>query len=825
MGVPRTTPNFESSIPFCKCSNLIYKIKCKICDIIYIGETSTPLNIRINNHRSLIKKKKGLEAEHFGVHGFGNAEIEILEFEADTKSRKQKESVYMLKYKSIYPYGLNERIGNVVALDNLNNMCVYRQFYKPINSINIKKHRSLHKNKKEFINIDNYVTNLDILDNNAFNNKFRYFFRFIFSRKVSFLKLLLKHVIKVKFNIIRYKHIVIDLIKFKIGIEINPQIKEVALKHIYLTLPFTKFFPVLDLKDINNKTSSLLPIEVPKPLVSFKLTNTIGNLVYNYRKIADNLDLDNLDKVNCKCKDPIYSEFCDPYYGHILTGNIDIVNNSDLRWALSKGAKFRPIFFKGKENFLIKIKEFLDLFILKYAYVFGIPIIAFLQWKHGFLEQAKVALEKGYCRKFFSKFKIKAAIEELQKDLVITPVDKAGSNFTFCCKLLYSKIIKKELYSGGTYNVCSNSEKDIIAIGINCNKNVDLKFDSSCYKLPYFFATGKFHKNPVKFRFITSSVNTIFKKYSLLVNAFLDQLSSYIYSRTNIKLHNNFIIENNLAVIKNIKNNNIKSVITFDFTTLYTKIPIDLLYDNICNLYEEFWPETDCFVFENNEYEKSTILAILKCSLKHNYIKIGNKIFNQVIGIPMGSNYSVNLANLFLFYYEYKFLKNCKHAEAYNLTSRYIDDLIAFNNDYIINDIRCIYPACMTVEISNEAPFREAHYLDLCIKINNLQGCNVSLYDKRRDYKFKILGFPNINSDIPSNLGKNTFMGQIIRIKRIDYNNFNDFVINVNILIKKFIENGYKLNELIKYVKLVYYKYPFTRYYIKRFLNGSLYIV
>ena len=37
------------------------------------------------------------------------------------------------------------------------------------------------------------------------------------------------------------------------------------------------------------------------------------------------------------------------------------------------------------------------------------------------------------------------------------------------------------------------------------------------------------------------------------------------------------------------------------------------------------------------------------------YIKVGDKIFRQTIGIPMGTDCAPLLANLFLSYYEYKF--------------------------------------------------------------------------------------------------------------------------------------------------------------------------
>ena len=40
------------------------------------------------------------------------------------------------------------------------------------------------------------------------------------------------------------------------------------------------------------------------------------------------------------------------------------------------------------------------------------------------------------------------------------------------------------------------------------------------------------------------------------------------------------------------------------------------------------------------------------------YVNIGSRIYRQCIGIPMGTDCAPLVANLFLFYYEYKYMKN-----------------------------------------------------------------------------------------------------------------------------------------------------------------------
>ena len=71
-------------------------------------------------------------------------------------------------------------------------------------------------------------------------------------------------------------------------------------------------------------------------------------------------------------------------------------------------------------------------------------------------------------------------------------------------------------------------------------------------------------------------------------------------------------------------------------------------------------------------------------------VQVGNKVFRQRIGIPMGTDCATLLANLFLFYYEYNYMKsllknNFLLARKFNNTARNIDDLLTLNNTHFGN--------------------------------------------------------------------------------------------------------------------------------------------
>ena len=66
------------------------------------------------------------------------------------------------------------------------------------------------------------------------------------------------------------------------------------------------------------------------------------------------------------------------------------------------------------------------------------------------------------------------------------------------------------------------------------------------------------------------------------------------------------------------------------------------------------------------------------------YVRFGGQLF-QMVGIPVGTNCAPLLADLFLYSYENEFLDKLikegkrKLARKFNLSYRYIDDLISFS--------------------------------------------------------------------------------------------------------------------------------------------------
>ena len=101
------------------------------------------------------------------------------------------------------------------------------------------------------------------------------------------------------------------------------------------------------------------------------------------------------------------------------------------------------------------------------------------------------------------------------------------------------------------------------------------------------------------------------------------------------------------------------------------------------------------------------------------YIRFGTKLYRQIVGIPMGTNCAPLVADLFLFCNEIDFMlslsgdKQAEIIEAFNSTSRYLDDLLNIDNSFFDDIVNQIYPSELQLNKANssdtETPFLDLH--------------------------------------------------------------------------------------------------------------------
>ena len=128
------------------------------------------------------------------------------------------------------------------------------------------------------------------------------------------------------------------------------------------------------------------------------------------------------------------------------------------------------------------------------------------------------------------------------------------------------------------------------------------------------------------------------------------------------------------------------------------------------------------------------------------YIRFGSKLYRQIVGIPMGTNCAPLVADLFLFCYERDFMLSLSEdnqsgvIEAFNSTSRYLDDLLNIDNNFFDSMVNRIYPSELQLNKANVSD-AEASFLDLHLSISD-GFVKTKIYDKRDDFDFDIVNFP-----------------------------------------------------------------------------------
>ena len=182
---------------------------------------------------------------------------------------------------------------------------------------------------------------------------------------------------------------------------------------------------------------------------------------------------------------------------------------------------------------------------------------------------------------------------------------------------------------------------------------------------------------------------------------------------------------------------------TYDFSTLYTTLPHNLIKEKLLDLIERtfYKKEGKLYLACNDKKALFTsadhyrgyhlwscqdVCDALLFLLDNIYIRFGIKLYRQIVGIPIGTNCATLVDNLFLFCYERDFMKDLPSdnqadvIKAFNSTSRYLEDLLNIDNPYFEGMVNQIYPPELQLNKANTSN-TETPFLDLHLSISN--GC------------------------------------------------------------------------------------------------------
>ena len=499
-------------------------------------------------------------------------------------------------------------------------------------------------------------------------------------------------------------------------------------------------------------------------------------------------------------------------FHHIVTGNLKIISDSRIRKIVSKGPKYRFPSYINFDKCRKEIASALNDFGSRGCKREGVEDNALKEWIRSIFTIVDKRIQ-FYSQntnllppKPKSSFRhLKQGIQEFHRKYVLVPADKAANNVVVVCRLHYINTLKQELDGTRAYLETDTDEVSVVNAHLN---DLPVKY-SVCVnegqdKLPTMYWLPKLHKRPYKARFIANSSSCTTTELSKLLTSCLTAIKSHVirYCETVYETSNKnwfWSIKNSGEVLNKLKCRGFRatSLSTYDFSTLYTTLPHNLIKEKLLDLIEWTFKralknygslylacnDRKAF-FTSSDQSRYTIWSCqnvcdaLSYLLDNIYIRFGTKLYRQIVGIPMGTNCAPLVANLFLYCYERDFMDSLNHdnqadvIEAFNSTSRYLDDLLNIDNPYFEGMVNQIYPSELQLNKANISD-TEAPFLDLHLSVAN-GFVSSKIYDKRDDFDLDIVNFPFLDGDVPRRASYRVYISQLIRFARV-CNHVTDF--------------------------------------------------
>ena len=362
-----------------------------------------------------------------------------------------------------------------------------------------------------------------------------------------------------------------------------------------------------------------------------------------------------------------------------------------------------------------------------------------------------------------------------------------------------------------TYTLCQMSSEDIVNTHDTLMKSLGIELSDDDKRLPYLYWTPKLHKSPVKHRSVAGSSKCTTEQLSSLLTKILTVVKTGLEKYCSIKtshteVNNMWILKNSTNLLSSLGQLRVRkatSIKTFDFSRVNNIINDAFKHKNGATRYTHIKAGRNKSYFTNdplnddNNYTANYICKTIEFLVDNIYVRFGGQLLRQMVGIPVGTNFAPLLADLFLYSYENDFLDKLikegkrKLARELNLSYRYTDDLISFNNKRFKEFMFDMYPKELTISETIEST-SVASYLDLLFTRDKNNSITTKLYDKRDTFGFHIVKFPFMSSNIPSTPGYGVCASQHIRYARC-CSNYSEFLSRHRALVTRLCHRVTKL--------------------------------
>ena len=145
-------------------------------------------------------------------------------------------------------------------------------------------------------------------------------------------------------------------------------------------------------------------------------------------------------------------------------------------------------------------------------------------------------------------------------------------------------VLKEELNSTSTYVTAQLTKDKFLLHHIDALTKSNIKIDK--IDLPTFYWLPKLHKNPYKLRFISNSSHCSTTTLSKRITSALTAVKDHVIKHSETAFSNSNVNQKQSEVIEKLRLRNCQGsqVSSFDFSTLYTSLPHDLIKAKVSSL-------------------------------------------------------------------------------------------------------------------------------------------------------------------------------------------------------------------------------------------------
>lgn len=247
------------------------------------------------------------------------------------------------------------------------------------------------------------------------------------------------------------------------------------------------------------------------------------------------------------------------------------------------------------------------------------------------------------------------------------------------------------------------------------------------YRCPELYLLSKIHKQltPTPGRPIVSGSGGPTEKISgfgdFCLKPAVPKIPSYVQDTNHV-----------LEILNSITSlSNDSLLVPLDVTSLYTNIPNVEGIEACRQLLEK---DRGNLIDKTVKISNASILKLLEMVLSLNNFKFNGQNYLQVVGTAIGTRVAPTFANIFMGYFEDKFVYNYPTQPVIWL--RFIDDVLLIWNaglDALILFIDFLNNCHPNIKFSHEISEKQVSFLDLLIVKEDGGGLKTTLYTKRTD--------------------------------------------------------------------------------------------